>query len=174
MSALLQQLHLAPKRGKALLSGLVSVKDDSLPPQSIAEHVARREAILLQGPKGDQGIGVDYIFFRRFNDGRSPQVNAYVLDNGGNTHKREEIAELHRRVWLNGTAPLLYVEWPTQVDVLRGAAGPEFWDRRRGITVYAAAESIQIAANVAELWTKGKFDVSRRSDWLVVLSGKIR
>lgn len=149
MSALLQQLHLAPKRGKALLSGLVSVKDDSLPPQSIAEHVARRDASLLQGPKGNQGIGIDYIFFRRFNDGRSPQVGAYVVDNSGNTHTREEIAELHRRVWLNGTAPLLYVEWPTQVDVLRCAAGPEFWDRRRGITVYVAAESIQVASDVA-------------------------
>jgi len=149
MSALLQQLHLAPKRGEALLSGLVSVKDDSLPPQSIAEHVARREALLLQGPKKDRGIGIDYIFFRRFNDGRSPQVSAYVVDNSGNDHTHAEIAELHRRVWLNGTAPLLYVEWPTQVDVLRCAAGPEFWDRRRGVTVYVAAESIQAASGVA-------------------------
>lgn len=149
MSVLLQQLHLAPKMGKVLLSGLVSVKDESLPPQSIAEYVARREASLLQGPKKDRGIGIDYIFFRRFNDGRSPQVSAYVVDNNGNDHTREEIAELHRRVWLNGTAPLLYVEWPTQVDVLRCAAGPEFWDRRRGVTVYIAAESIQVVSDVA-------------------------
>ncbi len=149
MSVLLQQLHLAPKMGKVLLSGLVSVKNESLPPQSIAEHVARREASLLQGPEKDRGIGIDYIFFRRFNDGRSPQVGAYVVDNSGNDHTREEIAELHRRVWLNGTAPLLYVEWPTQVDVLRCAAGPEFWDRRRGVTVYVAAESIQAASDVA-------------------------
>ncbi len=149
MSALLQQLYLAPKMGKVLLSGLVSVKDDSLPPQSISEHVARREALLLQGPTKNRGMGIDYIFFRRFNDGRSPQVGAYVVDNSGNDHTREEIAELHRRVWLNGTAPLLYVEWPTQVDVLRCAAGPEFWDDRRGVIVYVAAESIQAASDVA-------------------------
>lgn len=149
MSTLLQQLHLAPKRGKVLLSGLVSVKDDSLPPQSIAEHVARREASLLQRQRDDQEIGIDYIFFRRFNDGRSPQIGAYVVDNSSNNYTREKIAELHRRVWLNGAAPLLYVEWPTQVDVLRCAAGPEFWDHRKGVTVYAAAESIQIASNVA-------------------------
>lgn len=148
MSALLQQLHLAPKGGKTLLSGLVTVQNDNLPPQSIAEHVSRREALLLQGPRDDQGIGIDYIFFRRFNDGRSPQVGAYVVDNSRNDHTLEEIAELHRRVWLNGTAPLLYVEWPTQVDVLRCAAGPEFWDRRRGVTTYVAAESIQTASEV--------------------------
>lgn len=149
MSALLQQLHLAPKGGEAILSGLVSVNDDNLLPQSIAEHVARREASLLQGPKEGRGIGVDYIFFRRFDDGRSAQVVAYVVDNSSNNHTRDEIAELHRRVWLNGTAPLLYVEWPSEVDILRCAAGPEFWDRRRGITMYVAGESIKAASNVA-------------------------
>lgn len=156
MSALLQQLYLAPNKGEALLSGLVSMKDDSLPPKSIAENVARREALLLQGPKKDRGIGIDYIFFRRFNDGRSPQVGAYVVDNSGNDHTREEIAKLHHRVWLNGTAPLLYVEWPTQVDILRCAAGPEFWDRRRYVTVYAAAESIQAASDVSRTLEEGK------------------
>lgn len=149
MSALLRQLHLAPEEGEALLSGLVSAKDDSLPPQSIAEHVALREAKLLQGPKDDRNIGIDYIFFRRFNDGRSPQVAAYVVDNSGSDHTREQIAELHRRVWLNGTAPLLYVEWPTQVDVLRCAAGPEFWDARKSVAVYVAGESIETASDIS-------------------------
>ena len=119
MSALLQKLYLAPVRGKAALSGLVSVHNDTLPPESIAEVVARREAGLLQDANGSRGIGIDYIFFRRFSDGRSPQVAAFVLDNSDNVCTRVEIAELHRRVWLNGTAPLLYVEWPTKVDILR-------------------------------------------------------
>ena len=76
MSTLLQQLQLSPRRGKPILSGLVSVMDGSLPPQSIAEHVALREAKLLEGPKGDRNIGVEYIFFRRCEDGRAPPVGA--------------------------------------------------------------------------------------------------
>jgi hypothetical protein len=149
MSALLQQLCLAPADGKALLSGLVSAKDESLPPQSISEHVVRREARLLGNPQQESGIGIDYIFFRRFSDGRSPLVAAYVVDNSSGRCSREDIAELHRRVWLNGTAPLLYVEWPTQVDVLRCATGPDFWDSRTGTIVYKTGESIETASGIA-------------------------
>jgi hypothetical protein len=150
MSALLQQLELAPdKRGRAPLAGLVSVKDDTIKPQSIAEHVARREAGLLTGTKESDIPGIDYIFFRRFNDGRSPQVCAYVVDNSANRYTRDAVADLHRRVWLNGTAPLLYVEWPTQVDVLRCAAGPDFWNSRKQAATYKEFDSIKIASEVS-------------------------
>lgn len=74
MSALLQSLHLAPKGNKASLSGLVCVQDGSLGPASISEEIARRGARLLEGRKEDKNIGIDYIFFRRFSDGRSSQV----------------------------------------------------------------------------------------------------
>ena len=157
MSALLQQLYLAPKRGKAPLSGLVSVRDDGIPrPLSIPEKVARREARRLQGAD-DEGIpGIDFVFFRRFDDGRSPQVAAYVVDNSANRHTQDEIAELHRRVWLGGTAPLLYVEWPTRVDVLRCAAGPDFWDPRQGRCVYHAGESIATASDLSRALDQNK------------------
>lgn len=163
MSALLQQLQLAPKQGKPILSGLVSVVDGSLPPQSIAEHVALREAKLLEGPKEDRNIGVDFIFFRRFDDGRSPQVAAYVVDNSGNRHTESEIAELHRRVWLNGTAPLIYVEWAARVDVLRCAAGPEFWDAKKGKVIYRIGDSITTASSVSRVLEETK--VRRFSAW---------
>jgi len=142
MSALLQKLHLAPVRSCAPLAGLVSVKDDSLPPDSIPEIVAKREAAFLKGGKDDPCAAIDFIFFRRFNDGRSPQVAAYIVDNSRKKYTAQQIAELHRRVWLNGTAPLLYVEHTTRVDILRCAAGPEFWDKREEQPVYQAAAEI--------------------------------
>ncbi|MGD9661220.1 MAG: class I SAM-dependent DNA methyltransferase [Porticoccaceae bacterium] len=111
--------------------------------------MAQREAALLQDPKSGKGIGIDYIFFRRFSDERSSQVAAYVVDNSSNVYTREQIAELHHRVWLNGTAPLLYVEWSTQVDVLRCAAGPEFWNKRSASCIYKPAESIGIASAIS-------------------------
>jgi len=163
MSILLQQLQLAPKGGKAILSGLVSAKDGGLPPQSIAEHVALREAKLLEGPKDDRNIGVDYIFFRRFDDGRSPQVTAYVVDNSRGEHSESAIAELHRRVWLNGTAPLIYIEWATRVDVLRCAAGPEFWDAKKGEVIYRIGESITASSGVSRALDQTK--VHRFSAW---------
>jgi hypothetical protein len=148
MSQLLQELCLAPVGKKPALSGLVSVHDDTLPPESIAESVARREASLLKDEKQNEVCGIDYIFFRRFSDGRSPQVAAYVVDNSKSLYSKDALAELHRRVWLNGSAPLLYVEWPTQVDVLRCATKPDFWNSRLGSYEYSAAESIMIASDV--------------------------
>lgn len=142
MSALLQKLHLAPVRGRSPLSGLVSVQDDSLPPDSIPEIVAKRAANFLNGGEDDPCAAIDFIFFRRFDDGRSPQVTAYIVDNSRNQYTNQHIAELHRRVWLNGTAPLLYVEHSSRVDVLRCAAGPEFWDKNQEQPIYHAAAEI--------------------------------
>ena len=149
MSRLLQELWLAPVEGKPVLSGLVSVQNDSLPPESIAEAIARREASLFKEPHENQGCGIDYIFFRRFSDGRSPQIAAYVVDNSKKLFSKESIAELHHRVWLNGSAPLLYVEWPTQVDILRCATKPDFWNRRADSCEYSPAESIQTASEIS-------------------------
>ena len=74
MSSLLQTLQLAPVKGKAPLSGLVGVWAGPSP-ASIAE-----QATVHQAQKLGKGA-IDYIFFRRFADGRSSQVAAYVVDN---------------------------------------------------------------------------------------------
>jgi hypothetical protein len=168
MSTLLQSLDLAPPpKGKPRLSGLVSVKGKSFPPTSIAEGVALHEARLLAGAKETQNISFDYIFFRRFSDGRSSQVAAYVLDNSGATCTNAQIAELHQRVWLSGAAPLLYVEWPTRVDVLRCAAEPDFWDKKKEGLRYEAAETIQTVSDVSHALDETKisrFSACRLSD----------
>ena len=151
MSALLQTLHLAPpEQGEAELSGLVSIKTDRLPPSSIAETVAKREAILLEGNKKAKNIAIDFIFFRRFADERSSQVTAYVLDNSEEIYTSEQIAELHYRVWLSGNTPLLYVEWPTRVDILKCAAEPVFWDKQNSSVKYYPSETIQAASDVSQ------------------------
>ena len=169
MSKLLRQLELAPPaKGKPKLSGLVSVtQDDKLLPKSTAEEVALRNARLLRGPKESPNIVVDYIFFRRFADRRSAQVAAYVLDNSKQSYTNEQIAELHHRVWLSGAAPLLYVEWPTRVDILRCAAEPDFWDKKNERLQYKFSDTIQTVSNVScaldEIQIK-RFSAYRLSD----------
>jgi hypothetical protein len=143
MSTLLQSLYLAPVRGKAPLSGLVGVRGGPQP-ELIAEQVAVRQAGRLEKD------GIDYIFFRRFSDERSSQVAAYVVDNSDERFDRQAIADLHRKVWLNGTAPLLYVGWPTQVDVLACAAGPGFWNERTECSEYVPTDSIKVATDISK------------------------
>ncbi len=168
MSALLQALHLAPpKKGEADLSGLVSINNDQLLPCSIAETVAQRGVMLLEGSKKAKNISIDYIFFRRFADGRSSQVAAYILDNSGGVYSNEQIAELHYRVWLSGNAPLLYVEWPTRVDILKCAAEPVFWNRKNNSIEYCASETIKTVSDVSRALDKvlsRRFSAYRLSD----------
>lgn len=151
VSTILQSLHLAPSTEETSPYGLVSVKDDVLVPLSIPEKIAQREARFLEGRRNDKNIGIDYIYFRRFNDQRSSQVAAYILDNSSGQYEQEQIAELHRRVWLNGTAPLLYVEWPTRLDVLKCAAEPVFWDSHTKSTRYKASASIDAASEISKV-----------------------
>lgn len=165
MSALLQKLQLAPVRGRAPVAGLVSLKDDSLPPDSIPESVAKREANFLNCGDEDPCAAIDSVFFRRFNDGRSSQVAAYIVDNSRNQYNDQQIAELHRRVWLNGSAPLLYVEHSTRVDILRCAAGPEFWDKNQELPIYQAAAEISQALEADKVNRFSAFRLATGTFW---------
>jgi hypothetical protein len=101
--------------------GLVPVKKDGeMGRLSVDEQAAIWDASLLRD--------IDYVFFRRFSDGRSSQVAAYVVDNAEKKLSDEALSKLHQWVWLQGTAPLLYVAGDSRIDLLACARGPDFWD----------------------------------------------
>lgn len=102
----------------------------------VAEEAALRAA---------EGIeGLDYVFFRRFADGRSSQVAAYVIENSDEHLDEAALALIHKAVWLNGSAPLLYVGWPTRVDILSCAREADFW--KNDACRYHPAEKIPVSA----------------------------
>lgn len=138
MASGLNALNFDAGRGTSA-SGLVPVRG-SRPRLQIDEEAAVRDAETL----GD----IDYIFFRRFSDNRSSQVAAYVIDNKEDRLSEDQLADIHRRLWLHGVAPLLYVDWQTRVDVLSCARGPDFWVD--GARRYNPAEQIQTAAQISD------------------------
>jgi hypothetical protein len=89
---------------------------------------------------------VDFIFFRRFSDGRSSQISAYIVDNSDSRFDEKALAELHRQVWLHGAAPLLYVAWPSRIDVLTCARGPDFWKVEDEECQYCPAKRFEVQA----------------------------
>lgn len=122
------------------IDGLVSVRT----PES-AESPHER-AVLLEAAAFKP---VDYVFFRRFKgaDGkhiRSSQIAAYVIDNSNSGWGEDELAKWHQELWLHGGAPLIYVAWPTRVDILSCARRPDFWQvtSKGGVARYKAAERI--------------------------------
>ena len=99
---------------------------------SVDEHAVVLDADLLEE--------IDFVYFRRFSDGRSSQIAAYVVDNSDGRLSEQTLPHLHREVWLQGRAPLLYVSWGSRVDVLSCARGPDFWDDERNDYQYKPAK----------------------------------
>jgi len=114
----LQLVDLINSDGKAT-PGLVPVRDTDKANLRIEEQAAITYA--------ETFTRIDYIFFRRFSDGRSSQILAYVVNNVDEKLDEETLAKLHLEVWLQGAAPLIYISWPTRIDILTCARGPDFW-----------------------------------------------
>lgn len=96
----LDLVHMSEKTAPSGMLIRVSEEPDlDLP---IDEQVAVRAAFFFD-PKPT------HILFRRFSDGRSSQVAAYVVDNSICGYDKEQISRLHHNVWLSGVTPLLYV-----------------------------------------------------------------
>ena len=89
---------------------------------------------------------INFVFFRRFSDGRSSQISAYVVDNSDERLDEKALAELHLQVWLHGTAPLLYIAWPSRIDVLTCARGPDFWKAENEECRYNPAKRLEVEA----------------------------
>ncbi len=135
--------------------GLVRVRD-GVALERVEEEYAVRQAASI----GD----IDYIFFRRFPDGRSSQAAACVIDNSDEHLDLHALAQIHQRLWLNGFAPLLYVGWPTRIDILSCARGPDFW---RGSELrYKPAETIELTQQISLALEErlNRFSAQRLSD----------
>ncbi len=114
----LQLVDLTDSDGKPT-PGLISVRGPAREDLRIDEQAAITYAETFNR--------IDYVFFRRFSDGRSSQILAYVVDNSDEKLDEETLAKLHLEVWLHGAAPLIYISWPTRIDILTCARGPDFW-----------------------------------------------
>jgi hypothetical protein len=119
-------------------NGLVSVRVNKKTDLAVDERAAVHDARAFQQ--------VDYIYFRRFADGRSSQIAAYIIDNSDYRLDEKSLAELHRKVWLYGLSPLIYVAWPSRIDILSCVRGPDFWKAESEESGYFPAESIEIGA----------------------------
>lgn len=136
------------------LDGLVSVRR---PPAELRVD----EAALVRTAQAFQAV--DYVFFRRFDDARSSQPAAFVIDNTAEQFSEDQLAKTHHDLWLLGVAPLVYIAWPTRIDVLSCARGPDFWNdgRRR----YSPAEQLEVASRVdAALAVRQRFSARRLAD----------
>ncbi len=156
-SPVLGAVGLDPTSGDTL-DGLVSVRH---PPAELRVD----EAALVRSAQefNPEFKPIDYIFFRRFDDARSSQPAAFVIDNTTERLSESQLAKTHHDLWLYGVAPLVYVAWPTRIDVLSCARGPDFWND--GQRRYSPAEQLEVASRIdAALAARQRFSARRLAD----------
>ena len=143
MDATLQSVNFANASGEAL-DGLVSVVSPS-------EGIGPDEASVIR--KLADFPDVKFVFFRRFADGRSSQPAALIVDNQDQRLDNMSLAKLHNDLWMHGVAPLVYVTWPTRIDILSCARGPDFW--QDDDHQYHPAAQLEIASSIESNWPRG-------------------
>lgn len=138
----LNRLHMSASSRQE--SGLLSVNDSKIQDHSPNEVIALLSA---------QECKADYVYFRKFVDGRPPLPQVYIYDNTKNRFSDPlEIAELHRKVWNRGEAPLMYVIGQTTVNIFSCARAPDFFNKGKGKLQYKPAETFElISAAQSEL-----------------------
>ena len=142
-NTLLQSVDFIRADGK-LTSGLVPVKGSIAKKLTIDEQAVVVEAKTFKHFETKNNIPIiDFVFFRRFSDGRSSQVAAYVVDNSDDKLDKKTLSELHRQVWLQGTTPLLYIAGASQIDILACAREPDFWDKNKQECKYNPAKTFK-------------------------------
>lgn len=158
----LASIGLAPGSREAA-DGLVSVRR---PPADLRVDEAAfvRSAQVFRVAKGEEEHNViDYVFFRRFDDGCASQPAAFVIDNTSEQFTEDELAETHHSLWLHGVAPLIYIAWPTRIDILSCVREPDFW--KEGERHYSPAEQLDVASNVeVALAKRRRFSARRLAD----------
>lgn len=124
------------------IPGLIPVREANKNALSVSEQAAILEAKLFQE--------IDFVFFRRFSDGRSSQVAAYIIDNSAQRLDKKQLAGIQRHVWIRGTVPILYVDWSSRIDVLTCARGPDFWREDDQYYHYNPAKALKTAAIISD------------------------
>lgn len=117
-------------------TGLVPVSKSETSGLSIDEQAAVFDALSFKH--------INFIFFRRFSDGRSSQILAYIVDNSEEKLTENVLAELHLQVWLHGVVPLLYIAWPSRIDILACVRGPDFWEAENDECQYSPARKFSL------------------------------
>lgn len=57
------------------------------------------------------------VYFRRFPDNQSSKAQIFIFDNTTNAFSKEELADIHRKLWSSAIVPIYYVFDNTNLNV---------------------------------------------------------
>ena len=136
---LLDRLSLSTKTAPP--NSLKAVVEKPSQEHSPEEQVSIRDAYNLSDK-------IDSVFFKQYNDGRPSHPVAYIINNSNEKFNEDEIAEIHRRFWLNGSVPILYVSWSNRIDIFSSMISPPFNEKNKA--EHNPCDTIDLTAEISE------------------------
>ena len=126
-----------------------------------SEEIFFEERLILQTAKTLQATAV---FFRRFGENQSSQPQLFIFDNNKGKISKDQLAEIHRKIWSSGIIPLYFVIDKTSINIYDARKHVDFDRNSRKISI-KPFEVIPVAREAhakyqkysAKLFTNGTF-----------------
>jgi len=87
----------------------------------------------------------DAVYFRKFDDGRSPVPQIYIYDFTQNKKDEAELTTLYKRLWNSGQVPIFFVFLKTEVRIFSCLKQPKL-DEKTGRISITFLEKIRLAS----------------------------
>jgi len=96
------------------------------------------------------------VYFRRFPENQSSKPQLFLFDNTQNSFSKEELAELHKKIWSSGIVPIYYVFDNTSIDIFDARKQVDYNEFSRIISV-KPFENLSIIKGSYEQYQKYSF-----------------
>ena len=93
------------------------------------------------------------VYFRRFPENQSSKPQLFLFDNTQNSFSKEELAELHKKIWSSGIVPIYYVFDNTSIDIFDARKHVDYNEDSRIISA-KPFESLSIVKGSYEQYQK--------------------
>ncbi len=93
------------------------------------------------------------VYFRRFPENQSSKPQLFLFDNTRNSFSKEELAELHKKIWSSGIVPIYYVFDNTNINIFDARKHVVYNKNSKAISV-EPFESLPIVTDSYEQYQK--------------------
>ncbi len=105
----------------------------------------------------------DAVYFRKFDDGRSPIPQIYIYDFTQNKKDRAELATLYKQLWNSGQVPIFFVFLKTEVRIFSCLKQPKL-DEKTGRISITFFEKIRLASKAKKEFDKFRHFSAKKFD----------
>lgn len=98
-------------------------------------------------------LKVSAVYFRRFAENQSSKPQLFIFDNTRNSFSRDEIAQIHKKIWSSGIVPIYYVFDNTNINIFDARKHVDYDTKSKALSV-KPFDSLSLAADTFKQYQK--------------------